>query len=90
MERAVVTSRPAMRMQQSLSDFEQALSEQVALDRAMRERAVRRVEKRNRQRHVAKMHRRGSMRYVLLVLSIIATAVVVTIAMFETLYYVMG
>jgi membrane glycosyltransferase len=72
-----------MRMQQSLS-------QQMASERAMRERAVRQVEKRNRQRHLAKIHRRGSFRYLLLVLSIIATAVVVTIAMFETLYYVMG
>jgi hypothetical protein len=30
------------------------------------------------------------MRYSLLVLSIILTAVVVTIAMFETLYYLLG
>jgi membrane glycosyltransferase len=79
-----------MRMQQSLSEFEQALSEEMAVDRAMRERAVRRVEKRNRQRHLSKVHKRGTMRYLVLVLSIIATAVVVTIAMFETLYYVMG
>jgi anti-sigma-K factor RskA len=86
----VLTSRPAMRMQQSLSEFEQALSQEMAVERAMRERAVRRVEKRNRQRHLAKVHRRGSFRYLMLVLSIIATAVVVTIAMFETLYYVMG
>jgi hypothetical protein len=79
-----------MRMQQSLSEFEQALSQEMAVERAMRERAVRMVEKRNRQRHLAKIHRRGSVRYLLLVLSIIATAAVVTIAMFETLYYVMG
>jgi membrane glycosyltransferase len=86
----MLTSGPAMRMQQSLSEFDQALSQEMAVERAMRERAVRRVEKRSRQRHLAKVHRRGSMRYLLLVLSIIATAVVVTIAMFETLYYVMG
>jgi membrane glycosyltransferase len=79
-----------MRMEQSLSEFEQALSQEMAQARALRERAVRRAEKRSRQRHLAKVHKRGSMRYVLLVLSIIATAVVVTIAMFETLYYVMG
>jgi membrane glycosyltransferase len=86
----MVTSDPAMRMQQSLSEFDQALAQEMAAERTMRERAVRRVEKRSRQRHLAKVHRRGSMRYLLLVLSIIATAVVVTIAMFETLYYVMG
>jgi hypothetical protein len=86
----VLTSRPAMRMQQSLSEFEQALSQEMALDRALRERTVQRAEKRSRQRHLDRVHKRGSMRYVLLVLSIIATAVIVTIAMFETLYYVMG
>ena len=86
----MLTSRPAMRMKQSLSEFEQALSQEMALDRALRDRTVRRAEKRSRQRQLARVHKRGSMRYVLLVLSIIATAVVVTIAMFETLYYVMG
>ena len=37
-----------------------------------------------------RVHKRGSMRYSLLVLSIVLTAVVVTIAMFETLYYLLG
>ena len=32
----------------------------------------------------------GSMRFALLVLTLIATAVVVTIAMFQALYYVTG
>ncbi|HEX4344379.1 MAG TPA: hypothetical protein VHZ31_02340 [Solirubrobacteraceae bacterium] len=79
-----------MRMQQSLTEFERALSQEMALDRKIRDRAVRRAEKRERQRHLARVHKRGSMRYMMLVASIIATAVVVTIAMFETLYYVMG
>jgi predicted nucleic acid-binding Zn ribbon protein len=34
--------------------------------------------------------KRSSMRFWLLVLSLIATAVIVTIAMFETLYYLLG
>ena len=33
---------------------------------------------------------RSSMRFWVLVLSLIATAVAVTIAMFETLYYLLG
>jgi hypothetical protein len=45
---------------------------------------------RSRRRHMEKTQKAGSMRFALLVLTLIATAVVVTIAMFQTLYYVMG
>ncbi len=41
-----------------------------------------------RHRERAKKH--GSLRFWLVLLTLIATAVIVTIAMFETLYYVMG
>ena len=34
--------------------------------------------------------KRSSVRFWLLVLSLIATAVIVTVAMFETLYYLLG
>ena len=37
-----------------------------------------------------KVHKRGTARFIMLVLMIIATAVIVTIAMFQTLAYVMG
>jgi hypothetical protein len=36
------------------------------------------------------VHKRGTLRFVLLVLMLIATAVIVTVAMFKTLYVVMG
>jgi hypothetical protein len=39
---------------------------------------------------MAKTHKRGSLRFALLILVLVATAVLVTVAMFETLYYVMG
>ena len=48
--------------------------------------AIRRTRVRHRER--AKKH--GSLRFWLVLLTLIATAVIVTIAMFETLYYVMG
>ena len=35
-------------------------------------------------------HKHGSLRFWLVLLTLIPTAVIVTIAMFETLYYVMG
>jgi hypothetical protein len=45
---------------------------------------------RTRQRRVERTHKHGSMRFAMLVFTLIATAVIVTIAMFQTLYYVMG
>lgn len=79
-----------MRMRQSLAQFEQAFSEEAALDRSRRERLASTARHRSRQRELEKIHKRGSIRYALLVLTLIATAVVVTIAMFQTLYLVMG
>jgi membrane glycosyltransferase len=79
-----------MRMRQSLAEIEEAFVEEIEEDRERRERLVRRTEQRKRQRHIKRAHKHGSMRFALLVLTLIATAVVVTIAMFQTLYYVMG
>ena len=79
-----------MRMRQSLAEIEEAFVEEIGEDRERRERLARRAELRSRQRRVEKVNKRGSMRFALLVLTLIATAVVVTIAMFQTLYYVMG
>ena len=80
----------SMRMQQSLADIEEAFVEEIEEDRERRELLARRAEMRSRQRHIQKSHKHGSMRFALLVLTLIATAVVVTIVMFQTLYYVMG
>jgi membrane glycosyltransferase len=79
-----------MRMRQSLAEIEEAFVEEIEEDRERRERLARRAELRARQRHIERTHKHGSMRFVVLVLTLIATAVIVTIAMFQTLYYVMG
>jgi membrane glycosyltransferase len=79
-----------MRMRQSIAEIEEAFFEEIEEDRERRERLRRHAEERARRRHAVKTHRRGSLRFFLLVLTLIATAVVVTIAMFQTLYYVMG
>jgi hypothetical protein len=79
-----------MRMQQSLAQIEEAFAEEIEEDRERREHLARRAEMRSRRRHIQRSHKHGSMRFALLVLTLIATAVVVTIAMFQTLYYVMG
>ena len=79
-----------MKMRQTLTQFEQAFLEDTAADRARREALRRQAAARSRQRQIAKVHKRGALRVVLLVLTRIATAVIVTVAMFQTLYVVMG
>jgi hypothetical protein len=79
-----------MRMHQNLAEIEEAFVEEIEEDRERRERLARRASARSRQRHIQKTQKLGSMRFALLVLTLIATAVVVTIVMFQTLYYVMG
>ena len=79
-----------MRMRQSLADIEAAFVEEIESDRERRERLQQQAIRRTRVRHRERVHKRGSLRFWLVLLTLIATAVIVTIAMFETLYYVMG
>ena len=79
-----------MRMRQSLAEIEEAFVEEMEEDRHRRERVVTEAELRSRRRHIERTQRHGSMRFLLLVLTLVATAVIVTIAMVQTLYYVMG
>ena len=79
-----------MRMRQSISQLERAFVQEIELDRARREHLRRTAAQRSRVRRVTRKQQRSSLRFFLLVVSLIATAVLVTVAMFETLYYVMG
>ncbi|HMJ36729.1 MAG TPA: hypothetical protein VK501_22680 [Baekduia sp.] len=79
-----------MRMRQSLAQLERAFVDEMEQDRDRAERLHREAVVRARKRQLDKTHKRGSMRFGLLVLILVATAVLVTVAMFETLYYVMG
>ena len=79
-----------MAVKESLAQFEQAFVEETYADRERREAVERQVAARADQRRRTKVHRRGRLRFVMLVLVLIATAALVTVAMFETLYYVMG
>ena len=79
-----------MRMRQSIAEIEEAFAQETELDRQRRERLSRTAAQRTRKRRVDRVHKRGSVRFILLTLTLIATAVIVTVAMFETLYYVMG
>jgi membrane glycosyltransferase len=80
----------AMKMRQSLSTFERAFVEEAEADRLRRERIYRQAEQRLDARRRERVHKHGSLRFFVLVLVLLATAVAVTIAMFETLYIVMG
>lgn len=79
-----------MRMRQSLNQLERAFLEESQADRARRESLRRQAAERARRRQVDRVHKRGTLRFVLLVAVLIATAVLVTVAMFQTLYLVMG
>jgi hypothetical protein len=79
-----------MRMRQSLSQLEEAFAEQAAADRERRERQLRDAAQRLHRRHRERSIKAGSMRFWVLVLVLLATAVLVTVAMFRALYIVMG
>jgi len=79
-----------VKMRQSLSDWEQAFVREISLDRRRREELRQTAEQRALKRRIARTHRRGSIRFMLLVLTLIATAVLVTVAMFRTLYWLLG
>jgi hypothetical protein len=79
-----------MRMRQSIAEMEDAFFEEIEEDRERRETLRRRAERRELERHHERTHRQGSMRFFLLVLVLLGTAVVVTVAMFQTLYYLLG
>jgi len=79
-----------MRMRQSLAQFEAAFREETAEERIRRERLRRTAAERSRARRHQRVEKHGTMRFVGLVLAIVATTVIVTIAMFETLSLLIG
>ena len=79
-----------MKMRQSLSEWEQAFVQESTLDRSRRDSLRRTAEQRTLKREVDRRHKRGSFRFAMLVLTLIATAVIVTVVMFRTLYLLLG
>jgi hypothetical protein len=77
-------------MRQSLADWERAFVKEISLDRRRRDSLRRTAEQRALKREVDRRHKRGSMRFALLVLTLILTAAVVTVVMFRTLYLLLG
>jgi uncharacterized MAPEG superfamily protein len=79
-----------MRMRQSIAEIEDAFFDEIEDDRERRERLRKRADRRQRERQAKRTHRHGTMRFALLVLVLLGTAVLVTWAMFATLYYVLS
>ena len=79
-----------MKMRQSLADWERAFTKEISLDRHRRASLQRAAERRTRKRQTERRHKRGSVRFVLLVLTLVMPAVIVTIVMFRTLYLLLG
>jgi hypothetical protein len=79
-----------MRMRQSISEIEEAFFEEIEEDRERQERLRRHAEQRSRRRRAVKTSRQGSIRFAIVLLTLFATAAIVTIVMFRTLYEVMG
>ena len=80
----------ALRMRQSLADLERAFVEEAWDERDRREALRRQAAQRSRYRRIQRQHKRSSWRFAALVFVLIATAVGVTVAMFETLYLILG
>ena len=80
----------AMRMRQSLAEFEEAFREEAAESIVRRERLRKQAAQRSRVRRVERSRQQGKLRFTLLALTIVITAVVVTIVMFETLAALAG
>ena len=80
----------AMKMRQSLAELEQEFRHEIQLDRRRDDRMRRRALSRSRKRRREREKKRSSLRFWVLVTTLVGTAVFVTIAMFETLYYLLG
>jgi uncharacterized MAPEG superfamily protein len=77
-------------MRQSIAEIEDAFFDEIEDDRERRERLRKHADRRQRQRQAKRTHRHGTMRFALLVLVLLGTAVLVTWVMFATLYYVLS
>jgi membrane glycosyltransferase len=79
-----------MRMRQSLAQLEASFREEAADSVVRREHLRKAAVHRSRARRVERTHKQGTLRFVALCLTIIATSVIVTMAMFQVLSIVAG
>jgi hypothetical protein len=79
-----------MRMRRSLSELEREFHREVSLERHRRASLRRTAQHRTLKRETERRHKHGSIRFFVLVLTLILTAVIVTVVMFRTLYLLLG
>jgi hypothetical protein len=80
----------AARTRQSLADYEEQFRRDMEQEHQQSQRLQRHVRVRSHNRRIERNRKRGSVRFWILVLALVATAVGVTAAMFETLYLLLG
>ena len=76
----------AMKMRQTLAQLEEEFLQHSEIEERRRQHLQRTAAVRSRQRWHARERKRGSVRFYVLALSLVLTAVLVTVAMFATLY----
>jgi hypothetical protein len=79
-----------MRMRQSISQFETAFEQETSLERRRREQLRRRAANRSRERRMTRDQQHSKVRFSVLAACLTATVVVVVIAMFEALSFLMA
>jgi hypothetical protein len=80
----------ALKMRQSLAELEREFWRETELDQRRREALRREAASRSRKRHYVRRQKRSSMRFWVLVSTLIGTAVIVAVGMFVTLYYLLA
>jgi hypothetical protein len=78
-----------MKMRQSLNQFETAFEQQKVLEQRRRQQLRHRAANRSRERRVSRSQQEGKVRFSVLAVCLVATVVIVTIAMFEALTFLM-
>jgi hypothetical protein len=76
----------SMKMRQSLAQFEESFLQHSEVEEQHRKHLERTAAVRSRQRWHIRERKRGTMRFYVLALTLVLTAVLVTVAMFATLY----
>lgn len=79
-----------MKMRQSLAEIEQAFAREISMERHRRASLRRTAEQRTIRRQVDRRHKRGSVRFIMLVLALVMTAAIVTVVMFRVLYLLLS
>lgn len=79
-----------MKMRQSINQFEVAFEQETSLERRRREQLRRRAANRSRERRATRNEQHGKVRFSVLAVCLSATVVVVVIAMFEALSFLMA